>query len=60
MKWPQFESALTSGSSGVDSNRLLSKDVLPTVKVLDTIKQLGKIADGHETVLDNIQQLQVQ
>ena len=59
MKWPQFESALKSGSSNVDSNKAISREVVPSVDVLDTIKQLGSIADGHETVLNSIEGLQV-
>ena len=59
MKWPQFESALKCGSSNIDSNKEMSREVVPSGNVLDTIKQLGSIADGHETVLDNIQTLQV-
>ena len=59
MKWPQFESALKSGSSNVDLNKAISREVVPSVDVLDTIKQLGSIADGHETVLNSIEGLQV-
>ncbi|CAB3998642.1 Hypothetical predicted protein [Paramuricea clavata] len=58
MKWPQFESALKSGSSNVDSNKAISREEVPSVGVLDTIKQLGSIADGHETVLNSIEGLQ--
>ena len=59
MKWPQFESALKTGSSSADSDKAMTKEICPSFQVLDTIKQLGSIADGHETVLDNIQGLQV-
>jgi hypothetical protein len=59
MKWPQFESALKSGSSNVDLNKAISREEVPSVDVLDTIKQLGSIADGHETVLNSIEGLQV-
>ena len=54
MKWPQFESALKSGSAVS-----MSQEGVPSLGVLDTVKQLGNMVDGHDTVLNNIQELQV-
>ena len=59
MKWPQFESALKSGTCNVDLSNNMSAEVVPSPDVLDTMKQLGSIVHGHQTVLANIQSLQV-
>ena len=55
MKWPQFESALKHGS--VESGGTLTGS--PSEGVVDTIKQLGTMVEGHDNVLKNIHQLQV-
>lgn len=67
VKWPQFESALKHGSSSLNSedgynknnaSKPNSQNKLPSPDVLDTIKQIGDVVDGHEKILNDIQDLQ--
>jgi hypothetical protein len=59
MKWPQFESALKSGTTGVDLSSNVSGTEVASEDTMNTLKQLGSIVNGHETVLENILRLQV-
>lgn len=69
VKWPQFESALKYGSFSLKSKNIHlenrvhgtnTENNLPNPQILDTIKQIGDICDGHNKVMNDIQDLQVQ
>lgn len=67
VKWPQFESALKYGSFSLKSKNIHlenrvhgtnTENNLPNPQILDTIKQIGDICDGHNKVMNDIQDLQ--